>query len=215
MIPTANLITEPIMWLNGLETYCVDTLDKGMTHIPGQRAQRYHTTQNTMQFTTRELFISGISHLIFLDHGWPQVTETSERETTGSGVAGGGLLYILKSKLTHLKRPWCWERLKEKGEEDDRGWDGWMPSLTQWTWVWVISGSCWWTGRPGVLQSMGSQRVRHDWGDLAAAAAAAAAAIIGKQPKVSGIQFFHLWNGDNDSILTVSVSFIRPYYLGK
>ena len=103
MIPTANLITEPIMWLNGLEAYCVDTLDKGMTHIPGQRAQRYNTTQNTMQFTTRELFISGISHLIFLDHGWPQVTETSERETTGSGVAGGGLLYILKSFCNTFK----------------------------------------------------------------------------------------------------------------
>ena len=45
----------------------------------------------------------------------------------------------------------------------DRGWDGWMVSPTQWTWVWVNSGSWWWTGRPGVLQSMGSQRVRHDW----------------------------------------------------
>ena len=49
------------------------------------------------------------------------------------------------------------------GEGDDRGWDGWMASLTQWTWVWVNSGSWWWTGRPGVLQSMGSQRVGHDW----------------------------------------------------
>ena len=66
-------------------------------------------------------------------------------------------------ELTHWKRPWCWERLKAGGEGDDRGWDGWMASLTQWTWVWVNSGSWWWTGRPGVLQSMGSQRVRHDW----------------------------------------------------
>ena len=49
------------------------------------------------------------------------------------------------------------------GEGDNRGWDGWMASLTQWTWVWVNSGSWWWTGRPGLLQSMGSQRVRHDW----------------------------------------------------
>ena len=56
---------------------------------------------------------------------------------------------------THLKRPWCWERLKA-GEGDDRGWDGWMASPTQWTWAWVDSGSWWWTGRPGVLQSMGS-----------------------------------------------------------
>ena len=55
-----------------------------------------------------------------------------------------------------------WERLKVGGEGDDRGWDGWMASLTQLTWVWVNSGSWWWTGRPGMLQSLGSQRVRHD-----------------------------------------------------
>ena len=45
----------------------------------------------------------------------------------------------------------------------DRGWDGWMASLTRWTWVWVNSVSWWWTGRPGVLRFMGSQRVEHDW----------------------------------------------------
>ena len=66
-------------------------------------------------------------------------------------------------ELIHLKRPWCWERLKAGGEGDDRGWDDWMASLTQWTWVWVNSGSWWWTGRPGVLRFMGSQRVGHDW----------------------------------------------------
>ena len=66
-------------------------------------------------------------------------------------------------ELTHLKRPWCWERLKAGGEGGDRGWDCWMASLTQWTWVWVNSGSWWWTGRPGMLQSMVSQRVGHDW----------------------------------------------------
>ena len=59
------------------------------------------------------------------------------------------------------KRPWCWERLKAGGEGDDWGWDGWVASQTQWTWVWVSSGSWWWTGRPGVLQCMGSQRVYH------------------------------------------------------
>ena len=64
---------------------------------------------------------------------------------------------------TCLKRPWCWERLKAGGEGDDRGWDGWMASLIWWTGVWVSSGSWWWTGKPDVLQSMGSQRVRHDW----------------------------------------------------
>ena len=56
-------------------------------------------------------------------------------------------------------------RKKAGGEGDDRGWDSWMTSLTQWTWVWVNSGSCWWIGRPVVLQSMGLQRVGH-WGLL-------------------------------------------------
>ena len=64
---------------------------------------------------------------------------------------------------THWERPWCWERLKVGGEGDDRGWDGYMASLTQWTWVWVGSRSWWWTGRPGMLWFMGSQRVRHNW----------------------------------------------------
>ena len=66
-------------------------------------------------------------------------------------------------ELTHWKRPWCWVRLKVGGEGDDRGWDGWMASPTQWTWIWVSSSSWWWTGKPGVLQSMGLQRVRHNW----------------------------------------------------
>ena len=65
-------------------------------------------------------------------------------------------------ELTHWKRPWCWERLKAGRERVDRGWDGWMASLTQ-TWVWASSGSWWWAGKPGVLQSMASQRVRHGW----------------------------------------------------
>ena len=66
-------------------------------------------------------------------------------------------------ELTHWKRLWCWEGLGAGGEGDDRGWDGWVASLTRWTWVSVNSGSWWWTGRPGVLRFMGSQRVGHDW----------------------------------------------------
>ena len=68
-----------------------------------------------------------------------------------------------KKKKKEKKRPWCWERLKEGREGDDRGWDGWMASPTQWTWLWVNFGSWWWTGRPGMLQSMESQRAGHDW----------------------------------------------------
>ena len=60
-------------------------------------------------------------------------------------------------------KDWSWERLKAGGEGDNWGWDGCMASLTQWTSVWVNSGSWWWTGRPGVLWFMGSQRVGHDW----------------------------------------------------
>ena len=69
-------------------------------------------------------------------------------------------------ELTHWKRLWCWEGLGAGGEGDDRGWDGWMASLTWWMWVWVNSGSWWWTGRPGMLRFMGSQRVGHDWTEL-------------------------------------------------
>ena len=66
----------------------------------------------------------------------------------------------LSKEVTHLKRPWCWERLKAGGEWEERRWDGWMASLSQWTWVWASSRRWWWTGRP---ESMGSHRVRHVW----------------------------------------------------
>ena len=87
-----------------------------------------------------------------------------------SGCLLEGLMLKLKlqyfgvsEELTHLKRLWCWERLRAGGEGDDRGWDGWMASPTQWTWVWVDSSSWWWTERPGMLRFIGSQRVGHDW----------------------------------------------------
>ena len=65
-------------------------------------------------------------------------------------------LAIWCEELFHLKRPWCRKRLKVGGEGDDRGWDDWMASPTLWAWVWVSSGSCWWAGKPGVLQSIES-----------------------------------------------------------
>ena len=77
-----------------------------------------------------------------------------------------GHLMRRTDSLAHWKRPWCWERLRVGGEGDDRGWDGWMASmtwsLTRWTWVWVDSGNWWYTGKPGVLRFMGSKRVGHD-----------------------------------------------------
>ena len=81
----------------------------------------------------------------------------------GGYLEGISALATSCEELTHCKRLWCWEGLGAGGEGDIRGWDGWMASLTQWTWVWVNSGSWWWTGRPVMLQFMGSQRVGHDW----------------------------------------------------
>ena len=69
----------------------------------------------------------------------------------------------LMRRVDSLEKTLCREGLGVIGEGDDRGWDGWMASLTWWTWVWVNSRSWWWTGRPGVLRFMGSQRVGHSW----------------------------------------------------
>ena len=87
-------------------------------------------------------------------------------------------------ELNHLKRPWYWERLKAGGKGDDREWDGWMASRSQWTWVWINSWSWWWTGRPGVLHSMGSQRVGQDW---------ATELILKYSPPI----VFSIWKEDN------------------
>ena len=73
------------------------------------------------------------------------------------------VLWPPRAKCWLIGKNWCWEGLGAGGEGDDRGWDGWMASLTRWIWVWVNSKSWWWTGRPGVLRFMGSQRVGHDW----------------------------------------------------
>ena len=73
------------------------------------------------------------------------------------------ILWPPDAKTWSIGRPWGWERLKAGGEGDNREWDCWMTSLTQWTWVWVKPRSWWWTGRPGMLRSMGSQRVGLNW----------------------------------------------------
>ena len=73
------------------------------------------------------------------------------------------ILWHLMWRADTWKRPWCWERLRARREGDDRGWDDWMAWPTRWTWVWVDSGSWWWTGKPGVMQFMGLQGVGHAW----------------------------------------------------
>ena len=90
------------------------------------------------------------------DQSWVSIGRTDAKAETW-------ILWPPHAELTHWKRPWCWEGLGAGREGDDRGWDGWMALLTPWTWVWVNSWGWWWTGRPGMLQFMGSQRVRHDW----------------------------------------------------
>jgi len=92
------------------------------------------------------------------DQSWVFIGRTVEAETPVFGH--------LMRRADSFEKPWCWERLRAGGEGNDRGWDGWMASPTQWIWVWVDSGSWWWTGRPGLLWFMGSQRVGHDWTEL-------------------------------------------------
>ena len=93
--------------------------------------------------------------------GWPGILQSTGLQRVGHNW----VTELIWSELNecHWKSPWCWERLKVGGEGEDSRWDGWMASLTQWTWVWASSGSWWWTGRPGVLQSMGLRRIRHNW----------------------------------------------------
>ena len=125
-------------------------------------------------FTTQP---PGKPHLC-LTESQPSGTDPSSKNPFSSNViptfalalGDANLLKLKLHSFGHLmqrtdsleKTLWCWERL-EAGEGDDRGWDGWMASLTRWTWVWASSRSWWWTGRPGMLRSMGLQRVGHDW----------------------------------------------------
>ena len=90
------------------------------------------------------------------DQSWVFIGKTDAEAKTNT-------LATRWEELTHLKRPWCWERHRAGEEGYHRGWDSWMASPTQWTWVWVNSRSWRWTGRPGMLQALGSQRVRHNW----------------------------------------------------
>ena len=91
------------------------------------------------------------------DQSWVFIGRTDVEAWNSNNLA------TWREQLTHLKRPWRWERLRAGEEGNDRGWDGRMASLTRWTWDWVNSGCWWWTGKSGVLQSMGSQRVGYDW----------------------------------------------------
>ena len=111
------------------------------------------------------------------------------------------------------KRPWCWERVKEGGEGDDRGWDGWMASPTQWTWVWANSGSWCWTGKPVMLQSMELQRVLDtteglDWTELSQ--------IMRGSFYYKDASSFRIWIWDEKNIwlrLSFDDEFLKNYFL--
>ena len=105
------------------------------------------------------------------------------------------ILWLPHEKSLLIGKDWCWEGLGAGRKGDYRGWDGWMASLTRWTWVWVNSRSWWWTGRPGVLQFMGSQRVGHDWEtELNQTEVIGLYNIICIHSSVSGfLNYFHLW----------------------
>ena len=92
-----------------------------------------------------------------------EIAEEEAEKWCGDSIRSSDPLATWFKELTHCKRPWCWERSKAGGEGDDKGWDGWMASPAQWTWVCVDTRSWWWTGRPGMLCFMGSQRGGPDW----------------------------------------------------
>ena len=125
------------------------------------------------------------------DQSWMFIGRTNVEAETPNNLA------TWCEELTHWKRPWCWERLRAGGEGDSRGWGGWMESPTQWTWVWVNSRRWWWTGRPGMLQSMGLQRVGHNW------------ATELSQFKENSKPVSHIVNQSNQSIITLSFNLAK------
>ena len=106
--------------------------------------------------------IALISHTSNAQNSPSQTSAIRELWTSKCSSRNSNTLATSCGVLTHWERLWSWEGLGAGGEGDDRGWDGWTALRTRWTWVWVNSGSWWWTGRPGVLHFMGSQRVGHN-----------------------------------------------------
>ena len=107
----------------------------------------------------------------FLRIPWTARRSNQSILTISPGCSLEGMMLKLKLqyfghlmwRVVSLKKTLMRGGIGAEGEGDDRGWDGWMASPIRWTWVWVNSGIWWWTGRPGMLQYMGSQRVGHDW----------------------------------------------------
>ena len=145
-----------LLWqLSGKESACQCRRDLWARKIPWRR-KRWPTP----------VLLPGKSHGQRSLEGYSSWGHKSQTQLSNKNNSCLYFMYSIDTwceELTYLKRPWSWERLKAGGEGADRGWDDWMASLTQWTWVWATSRSWWWTGKAGVLQSMGLQRVRYDW----------------------------------------------------
>ena len=113
----------------------------------------------------------------------------------------------------HWKRPWQWEGLKAGGEGDNREWDGWMASLTWWTWVWASSGRWWRTGKPGMLQSMGSQRVSHNWATEQQLTPVVLPGEFHEQKNLAGYSPFGHKKLDTTEQLTISLHFTNVFLI--
>ena len=115
------------------------------------------------------------------------------------------LLATWYEELTHLKSPWCWEIMRA-GKGDNRGWDGWMASQTQWTWVWVDSKSWWWTGRPGgaVVHGVTKSLTRlSDWTELNLLSVQSFAATLTCVSRIWLIPIFRLLLGLSENLCSV------------
>ena len=128
--------------------------------IPGMGAAIYGVTQS---WTRLKQLSSSSKEQVVLSIFNFKVTVTIHSDFGVQEKKICHCFHITPSLYHKGMRSWCWERLKAGGEADNRGWDRWMASPTQWTWVWASSRKWWWTGKSGMLQSLGLQRVRHDW----------------------------------------------------
>ena len=152
-----------VMYLLGLDIYIYNI-------APALKTSWYHYFYIiTGKIGSREdlhLFKLLVNGVLFLQSGmlWAYLTKQQLMKYENEWWSWSSKSLITWCKeLTHWKRPWCWERLKAGGEGGNRGWDGWMASPTQWTWICTSSGSWCRTGKLGMLQSMGLQGIRHDW----------------------------------------------------
>ena len=150
-IPEPGPFRHPVLRLPSMGPHCSSplSLPKGAAHLPD--CQTDHTLSLSLSLWLNETLESPLDCKKIQpvypkgDQSWMFIGRTDVEAENSNTLA------TWCEELTHLKRPWCWERLKAGGEGDNREWDGWMASLIQWTWVRAYYGSWWWTGKPGML----------------------------------------------------------------